>query len=118
MPLFIGPGSLLWVSIAPFILFVIGYIARSIIEQTLTIMLYGPVIIYSFMVLYFLNFGVVLGCLASTLADEALDVMRPLSQNMYEDVRALLPKYQALKEYFLLLVIMYKFSVLETDFYI
>ena len=51
-----------------------------------------------------MNIGVLVGCLANTIGEESQRVARPLNNIIFEDARNMLTKYQAFKEWMILLL--------------
>ena len=66
-------------------------------RETLQNHLISTTITNGFLTFYLLNIGVLIGCLANTLGAESRGVAKPLNNDIYEDVRNLLAKYQTFK---------------------
>ena len=100
----VGPGKMMWTSIASYVLYLIGMVIKIFYQNTVN---YTEITTFSFITFYLMNIGILIGCLANTLGAEAQRVSRPLNSNIYEDARNLLAEYQMFKEWMKNIMMLY-----------
>ena len=106
--LLVGPGKMMWISIASYLLFIIGSVITIFYQDAVNHDDISMLLTFSFLTFYLMNIGILIGCPANTLGAESQRVARPLNRNIYEDARNLLAKYQMFKEWMINITILYK----------